>query len=228
MIAYIKGGKTGRINSAQASWIRRAGIPGFGGWFTTKALSGGGPVIDLLLMIDLALYFMDYPEPSYVMASTFYDFMNNKAFKGPWGIPDAASGTTDVESSCHAMLTFKSGQCLSIRNAWAEMNERELVSVVFQGQKAGGKVERLFGRDGIDDTSIDSCMLFLEENGNQVNQDIITERDETMGRTRAAVNFIDTINGKAQPLNTPEQALILMRIIDAMYESASSGKPVQL
>lgn len=228
MIAYIKGGKTGRINSAQASWIRRAGIPGFGGWFTTKAVSGGGPVIDLLHMIDLALYFMDYPEPSYVMAATFYDFMNNKAFKGPWGIPDAASGTTDVESSCHAMLTFKGGQCLSIRNAWAEMNEREVVSVVFQGQKAGGKVERLFGRDGIDDTSIDSCRLFLEENGNQVNQDIITERDETMGRTRAAVNFIDTINGKAQPLNTPDQALILMRIIDAMYESAASGKPVAL
>jgi predicted dehydrogenase len=228
MVRYLRGGKTGRINSAQASWVRRAGIPGFGGWFTTKAMSGGGPVIDLLHMIDLALYFMDYPEPSYVLASTFYDFMDNKAFKGPWGIPDAAAGTTDVESACHGMITFKSGQCLSIRNSWAEMNEREVVSVVFQGQKAGGKVERLFERDGRDDTSIDRCRLFLEENGNQINQDIITERDETMGRIRAAANFIDTLNGKAQPLNTPEQALILMKIIDALYESASTGKPVQL
>ncbi|GHV24561.1 oxidoreductase [Spirochaetia bacterium] len=228
MARYIKDGKVGRINSAQASWIRRAGIPGFGGWFTTKALSGGGPVIDLVHMIDLALYFMDYPEPAWVLASTFYDFMDNPAFKGPWGMPDTAGGVTDVESACHAFLTFKSGQSLIIRNSWAEMNERELVSVVFQGQKAGGKVERLFGIDGIDATCIDSCRLYLEENGNQVNQDIITEKDETMGRTKTAANFIETIEGKAKPLNTPDQALRLMHIIDGIYESAASKKPVEI
>ena len=45
---YIEAGEVGRINSAQAKWIRRTGIPGFGGWFTNKELSGGGPLIDLL------------------------------------------------------------------------------------------------------------------------------------------------------------------------------------
>ncbi|MDR2097913.1 MAG: Gfo/Idh/MocA family oxidoreductase [Spirochaetaceae bacterium] len=228
MLSYIKSGKAGRINSAQASWIRRAGIPGFGGWFTTKALSGGGPVIDLLHMIDLALYFMDYPEPAFALASVFYDFMENKAFKGPWGIPDVQNGVTDVESACHAFLTFKSGQCLGIRNSWAEMNERELVSVVFQGQKAGGKVERVFQRDGIDETSIDTCRVFTEENGVHINIDMITEQDETMGRTSAAANFVNTLTGAAEPLNTPEQALTLMKIIDALYESAASGKPVSI
>ncbi|ULQ60800.1 Gfo/Idh/MocA family oxidoreductase [Brucepastera parasyntrophica] len=228
IMKYIRNGRVGAINSAQATWIRRAGIPGFGGWFTTKELSGGGPVIDLLHMIDLALYFMDYPEPDYVLARTFYNFMDNKNFKGPWGIPDAASGITDVESSCHAMLTFKSGQSLMIRNSWAEMNEREVVSVVFQGKKAGGKVERLFGRDGFDETSIDSCRLFTEENGNQVNRDILVEKDETMGRIASAANFIESIQGTSEPLSTPEQALSLMKITDAIYESASAGKPVQI
>jgi predicted dehydrogenase len=226
MRSYIASGKAGRINSAQASWIRRAGIPGFGGWFTTKALSGGGPVIDLLHMIDLALYFMDYPEPAFALSSVFYDFMGNKAFKGPWGIADAENGVTDVESACHAFLTFKSGQCLTIRNSWAEMNEREVVSVAFQGQKAGGKVERVFQRDGIDETSIDTCRIFTEENGIHLNIDMITEQDETMGRTGAAANFVDTLTDRAAPLNTPEQALILMKIIDGLYESAAAGKPV--
>jgi predicted dehydrogenase len=225
MMSFIQSGKTGRINSAQAAWIRRAGIPGFGGWFTTKAVSGGGPVIDLLHMIDLALYFMGYPEPAFALASVFYDFMGNKAFKGPWGIADVKNGVMDVESACHGFVTFKSGQCLSIRNSWAEMNEREQVSVVFQGQKAGGRVERIFGRDGIDETSIDSCKLFTEENGSQINIDVITEPDDTMGRTAAAANFVDAVRGNAQPLNTPEEALVLMKIIDALYESAGSGKP---
>ncbi len=228
MKRYIREGDVGRINSAQASWIRRNGIPGFGGWFTNKALAGGGPVIDLLHMIDLALYFMDYPEPAYVLARTFDDFMGNPAFKGPWGIQDNKDGVMDVEASCHAMLTFKSGQCLMIRNAWAEMNEREVVSVVFQGTKAGGKVERLFDRDGIDETSQDTCRLYTEEYGHQVNRDIIVPQDEAMGRVTNASNFVLSIMGREEPLNTPEQALLLMRITDAIYRSAESGAPVEV
>ncbi|MDR0589729.1 MAG: Gfo/Idh/MocA family oxidoreductase [Spirochaetaceae bacterium] len=225
MIRYIREGRVGTINSAQASWIRRAGIPGFGGWFTTKALSGGGPVIDLPHMLDLALYFMDFPEPEYLLAVTYYDFMDKKTFKGPWGIPDVV-GVTDVESSSHAMLTFKTGQSLMIRSSWAEMNEREVVSVTFQGSKAGGRLERLFGVDGLDETSVDTCRLFTEEYGNQVDLHIKTEKDESMGRLGNAANCVDSIAGKAEPYNTPEQALILMKIVDALYESAASRKPV--
>src|SRR6185369_9089054 len=160
MREYFKSGAVGRVNSAQATWIRRTGIPGFGGWFTNKKLSGGGPLIDLLHMIDLALHFMDYPEPAYVLGQTFDGHIGNHEFKGPWGIPDVKNGVTDVEASAHAMVTFKSGQVLSIRNSWAEMNKREEVSVVFQGQKAGGMVQRLFRVDGIDSTSIDTCELY--------------------------------------------------------------------
>ncbi|MDR0539416.1 MAG: Gfo/Idh/MocA family oxidoreductase, partial [Spirochaetaceae bacterium] len=211
MMEYIKAGRIGRINSAQAAWVRRAGIPGFGGWFTNKAISGGGPVIDLLHMIDLALFFMGYPEPANLLAVTFDTFMGNKAFKGPWGIPDTAGGVTDVESACHAFITFKTGQCLTIRNSWAEMNEREVVSVVFQGEKAGGKVERLFGIDGLDETASDSCVLYTEEYGRQVDITVQCQKDETMGRVAAAANFVETVEGKAAPLNTPREALILMR-----------------
>ena len=46
MMEHITQGAVGRINSCQAKWIRRTGIPGFGGWFTNKALSGGGDVGD--------------------------------------------------------------------------------------------------------------------------------------------------------------------------------------
>ena len=96
---YIRSGEMGRINSAQAVWMRRSGIPGFGGWFTSKSLSGGGPLIDLLHMMDLALYFMGYPEPEWVLAQTFDDFISNRNFKGVWGIPDGENGVTEVFTS---------------------------------------------------------------------------------------------------------------------------------
>jgi predicted dehydrogenase len=228
MREYFKSGQVGRVNSAQATWIRRNGIPGFGGWFTTKKLSGGGPVIDLLHMIDLALHFMGYPEPAYVLGNTFNDLIDNKEFKGPWGIPDVKEGITDVEAAAHAFVTFKTGQVLTIRNSWAEMNEREVVSVVFQGQKAGGKIQRLFRIDGLDPTSIDTCEIYGQENGFPVNRTIIVEADETMGRTRSAKNFALVLDEKEAPLNHPGEAFKLMKIIDGIYASAKSGKPVEL
>lgn len=226
MMKLIEEEEIGRINSAQAKWIRRTGIPGFGGWFTNRALSGGGPMIDLLHMLDLAMYFMGYPEPAYVMGQTFDDFIKDKNFKGPWGIPDRADGITDVEAAAHGFISFETGQVLNFQISWAEMVKREEVSVVFQGSKAGGKVERLFGTDGFDDTAIDTCELYVQEEGKSVNKILRAEACEDMGRINSAANFVETIDGKAEPLNTPDQALILMKIIDAVYESAKSGAPV--
>ena len=228
MMKLINEGSVGRINSAQAKWIRRTGIPGFGGWFTTKELSGGGPLIDLLHMVDLAMYFMGYPEPAHVLGQTFNDFIQDKSFKGPWGIADVVGGVTDVENAAHGFITFKSGQVLTLQVSWAEMVKREEVSVVFQGTKAGGKVERLFGSDGLDDTAIDTCELYVQENGKSVNRIIKTPECLDMGRSDSAANFIQAIEGKAAPLNTPEQALRLMQVIDAIYASAQTGRPVSI
>jgi predicted dehydrogenase len=228
LMEYVCAGEVGRINSAQAIWARRSGIPGFGGWFTTKALAGGGPVIDLLHMLDLALYFMGYPEPAYVLASSFRDFISDKAFKGPWGIPDVAGGATDVESACHGFVSFVGGQVLYLRSSWAEMTERELVAMSFQGSKAGGLVERTFVRDGLDDTSIDRCELYTVDHGRQVNRRIVLPQDESMGRLRSAENFVFAIEGKEAPLNTPDQALKLMRIVDAVFASSEKGEPIAM
>ena len=171
---------------------------------------------------------MGYPEPEYVMAQTFSDFIQDKGFKGPWGIPDVVKGVTDVENACHGMIKFKSGQVVSLQISWAEMIKREEVSVTFQGTKAGGLVQRLFGIDGLDNTAIDACELYVQENGRSVNRSIVVPPDESMGRLRSAANFIKTVEGTEAPLNTPDQAVALMKIIDATYKSATSGKPVKI
>jgi predicted dehydrogenase len=112
--------------------------------------------------------------------------------------------------------------------SWAEMIKREEVSVVFQGVKAGGKVERLFGTDGLDDTALDTCELYTQSGGQRVDQTITVEPCEDMGRINSAANFVEAIEGKAAPLNNAEQGLALMQIIDAIYASATSGKPVAI
>ena len=45
---------------------------------------------------------------------------------------------------------------------------------------------------------------------------------------RFLINFVQNIEGTAKPFSKPEDAVILMQIIDAIYESAESGKPVEI
>ncbi len=109
------------------------------------------------------------------------------------------------------------------------MNKREEVSVTFQGTKAGGLVRRLFGTDGLDETAIDTCELYRQNAaGKRVDKTLKVKPDEAMGRVRAATNFIRTLLGKEEPLNTPDQAVKLMKIIDAIYASSAKKIPVKV
>jgi glyceraldehyde 3-phosphate dehydrogenase len=59
-------------------------------------------------------------------------------------------------------------------------------------------------------------------------QTIVDRPAKDMRRARSALNFIRTLEGTEKPLNTPAQALALMKIIDGAYKSAATGKPVAL
>lgn len=222
---YIDDGTTGRINSVQAAWVRRCGIPCYRGWFARKAQSGGGPAMDLLHVLDLALWFMSYPDPAWVLGAAFRDFAADPSRAAPWGTPDAG-GTRDVETAAHGFVTFATGQVLYARMSWAEMVERDEVSVMFQGARAGGRMRRWFERDGSDETAIDECRLFTHEHGLPVNRNIVFRPDPAQGRLAAVANFVETIAGLAQPLSTPEEGVKLMKIIDALYRSAELNAPV--
>ena len=217
----IREGAVGRINSAQAVWQRRTGIPGFGGWFTTKALAGGGPLIDLLHMIDLALWFMDYPEPEFVLAQTFEDFIHDPDFRGVWANTKGdANGTTDVEAACHGFVRFKTGQVLYLHNSWAELVKKEDTYVALQATGTGVFIRSV--------NESNTCELYSQEHGVSRDQCLRFRNDLDMGRTRAPANFIDTLNGKAEPLTSVDEAIRLMELIDTVYLSAEKSRPVHI
>ena len=49
-----------------------------------------------------------------------------------------------------------------------------------------------------------------------------------MGRTRSAKNFALVLEDREAPLNVPSEAHKLMKIIDGIYASAKTGRPVEL
>ncbi|MFA5126409.1 MAG: Gfo/Idh/MocA family oxidoreductase [Patescibacteria group bacterium] len=226
IIRRINEGFFGRINSAQAVWVRRSGIPAFGSWFTIREKAGGGALIDLMHMLDLALYFMGYPKPKHVLGQTFNDFMDDPSRRGTYGVAKR-DGAADVESSAHAFITFQTGQVLTVHTSWAEMVREEQCFVVLQGQKLGAKVSRLFQSNTCDSIT-GTCELYSQESGQPRNQGITVPFDGSMGRVAAASNFVETLQRQAEPLTTPFEACRLMSIVDAIYMSAKKGGPVEL
>lgn len=86
MKGMIDAGELGSIYHVKTGWMRRSGIPGWGGWFTRNELSGGGPLIDLgVHMLDLALWMMGNPEPIAVSGVTYRQFGDQADFLSAHG-----------------------------------------------------------------------------------------------------------------------------------------------
>ena len=214
---YVESGRMGEIYCGRCGWQRRRGIPGKGGWFTTKAQSGGGPLIDLgVHMIDLAIWLMGNPTPVAVSGCTYTKFANSDvsdSVNSDFG-EKKADGTFDVEDLAMGFIRFDNGACLQIEVSWASNVEKEVNFVELRGDKAGMS---LYG---------DELKIFAEDNG--ILQDIYPK---THGRQPHALNiehFVDVLLNGAEPDFTPTQGVNMIKILEAMYKSAESGAEVRL
>lgn len=225
---YVEDGTLGDIYMARAGWVRRNGIPGWGGWFTQKDMAGGGPIIDLgVHMLDLTMWLMGNPEPVAVMASAYSVFGPKMEALGPWGTPNT-KGKFDVEDMGCALIKFKGGQTILLEAGWAARIKREHVYSTLMGTKAGASLERVFEIDGVDDSSVDTLELYTQENGAAVNRSVLIEPDPFMGRLNAVGHFVDCLTSKTECISPGTDGLRIMKILDAAYKSASSGKAVNI
>ena len=92
----IDNGRLGEIYQIRVKLIRRRGIPGLGGWFTTKARSGGGGLIDIAVhFLDLAMWSTGLWNPTKVSAKVYSKFgkdMKNYHYINMWAGPPNYEG----------------------------------------------------------------------------------------------------------------------------------------
>ena len=209
----IDAGLLGDVYFARSVWHRRRGLPGFGGWFGTKALSGGGPLIDLgVHRIDLALWFMGVPKPISVSASTY----------NPIGSRLAAeqNKTFDVEDLAAAFIRFDNGATLIAEASWAaNIKEREMIKTQLYGTKAGAVHRNL--NQGYEFVA----EAFCEENGYQVDK---VYRNEFGSAPNSTAHFIDCIINDKPPISSGRDGIYMMKILDGVYESAKLKKEIRI
>jgi predicted dehydrogenase len=211
--AQVDGGVFGDFYFGRSVWHRRRGMPGFGGWFGTKALAGGGPLIDLgVHRLDLALWLMGYPKPTWVMGATYDPIAR--------ALADQAGKTFDVEDLATAFIRFENGATLALEASWAaNIAEAELMETRLLGTKAGLLQKNLHEGYTFD------AHIFTELNGAPF--DLHLHQAATPAPS-AMHDYADAIlNDRPHPA-PGEEGLVVMELLDAIYESARTGAPVRL
>lgn len=212
----LEEGKLGQVYLAKTGWVRRYGIPGWGSWFTQKELAGGGPLIDIgVHMLDLTLWLLGYPKPVTVLGKTYAAFGPRKKGLSEWGRADE-NGRFDVEDLAIAMITFENGASMTLEASWASHIEKENVFLELYGTEGGTYFQLLEDR----------FTLYHEINDVPAATTILPPKENE--RVLLFHNFIDALEGTAEPVCTPEHALYINRLIDAIYLSAKTGEAVKL
>lgn len=215
---YVENGQMGECYTGRCGWIRRRGIPGKGGWFTTKELSGGGPLIDLgVHMIDLAVWIMGNPTPVAVSGAVYTKFAETElsdSEHSAFGTKES-EGVFDVEDLATGFIRFSNGATLQIEFSWASNIEEETRFVELRGTKSGFSLIN------------DDLKLFTEIEG-EIGDIQPHVNKNGHGHVANIHHFIDVVQGRKESIFTPQQGVDMIKIIDAVYESARLGREVQL
>lgn len=217
----VDNGQIGEIYYVKASYLRRRGIPGLGTWFTTKKLAGGGPLIDVgVHILDLVIYFMGCPQPELILGVTYNKF-KNQAVDGGWPpvwsrVGDKPSGVFDVEDLAAGFIKFKNNTSLFLEASWAGNSETGL-KISLMGTKAGVQYSS---------SSTPPLKIFGELNG--VVTDTTAELPSKNVYHAEIEHFVNCVRNNTQPITTPEEIVTVIKIIQNIYKSAETGKPVEL
>lgn len=207
----IASGELGRIYFADTGSLRRRGIPGYGGWFTTKEVSGGGPLIDIgVHVLDLTWWLSGCPKPIAVTGITYAEFGRRRRGISPYGSPNL-NGTFDVEDLAVGIIRFENGLTINLQVAWAinSPTDRQWC--------------RLYGTEGGGDWG-DNVHIAREIAGKLGNAKVdVPPGDMWKNETQ---HFIDSILNDTAPDPDVTQGVQMMKMLDGIYKSAETGREV--
>jgi predicted dehydrogenase len=220
---HIEAGRLGHIYQARAVMLRRRGIPGLGRWFTDRAQSGGGVLIDLgPHLVDVTLHLCGRPQVERVSTATSSRFgapPSGYRCTEMWSGPPNLSGPFDVDDGATAMLRCQDGLILTVETAWA--------SHLPDGAIADGVT--LLGERGAMHFDIwgDHVLMGTELDGEIVDVKHSIASTEGWGTafTREHECFAANCGGSGSG-PSGEDGLQVQAVLGAMYRSAEAGREV--
>ncbi|MDQ0897041.1 Gfo/Idh/MocA family protein [Paenibacillus sp. V4I7] len=213
-------GELGEIYFAKAHAIRRRAVPTWG-VFLDEEKQGGGPLIDIgTHALDLTMWMMNNYEPKVVLGTSYHKLSQRENAANAWGPWDPSKFT--VEDSAFGMITMKNGATIILESSWA-LNTLEVdeAKCTLSGTEGGADMKGGLRINGEKHSRLYTTEVELKAGG-------VAFYD---GETESAPDlemrlWIQAIENDTDPVVTPEQACVVSEILEAIYESAKTGKAV--
>lgn len=216
---YIDQGELGEIYHVYVSFRARRSIPGLGGPFTTKAIAGGGALIDWgVHYLDIVMYCTGDPKPVTASGETFCKLgkdMKNYVYTGMWSeMTKDVNGTYDVEDSVAGIIRTE-GPVITINGAWAQNIGPHEAYIDFIGTKAGIRLQYGGG-----------FTIYGVENGALVDK---TPSYKTTDMFLNEINaFVDDVTSREPLPSRIDVNIKTSQIMQAIYDSAAQHREVTL
>ncbi len=215
---YIQSGELGKILKTYVSFRSHRSIPGLGGAFTTKEISGGGVLIDWgVHFLDIVMYCCGDPEPKTVSAESFSCLGKNipeYVYKSMWAGPPILDGTYDVEEMITGLIRTE-GPVINFNGAWAQNIFENEMYIDFIGEKGGIRLQ--YGKE---------FTVYRVENGALISYTpVFSPGNHFENEIDAFMNTVQT--GKKLPSHI-DTNIITARMMQAIYDSAEQHKEIEL
>ncbi len=199
MKSLLGSGELGDIFYIRCGWLRKQSSEQK--WFINKSQSGGGVIIDLgILILDLALWIMDDHKMKSVSVQKF------------------SHNTKDVEDSAVGMIRFEGDHIISFEVSWDLHAEWDKFHLAAFGTEGTAHLNPLRAYKRVATNRIDYTLPNQSKNTNLFKKSYENELKHFVGMIRQEGPFA----------SSSEDAVVLMRLLEAMYESAESQKEIIL
>lgn len=215
-------GDLGEIYFSKAHAVRRRAVPTWGVFLDEEA-QGGGPLIDIgTHALDLTLWFMNNYKPKSVKGTVYKKLGDLKESGNAWGDWDPKKYT--VEDSAFALIEMENGATIFLESSWAlnTLDEKE-AKCTLCGTKAGADMN-----DGLRINSCDFGKLTTLKPALGAGGVAFYDGEEEAPQDIEARQWVDAVLEDKEPTVLPEQAIVVTKILEAVYKSAKTGKEVFL
>jgi predicted dehydrogenase len=215
-------GGLGEIYFAKALAIRRRAVPTWG-VFLDEEKQGGGPLIDIgTHALDLTLWMMNNYKPVSVTGSVFHKLGSRENAANAWGPWDPKKFT--VEDSAFGFIKMENGATIILESSWA-LNTLQVgeAKTILCGTEAGADMEDGLRINGEQFSRMYDTKIKLDAGGVA----FYDGKKESSADLEARL-WIKAILENTDPVVKPEEALVVTEILEALYESARTGKTVYM